>query len=177
VRATQFGYSIFELKVFGLTTVPPVTGGDGTGGNGNCPWVGSTAPVSDRVQQVLNTMDRSEELTLVAGDGTSNYIGHVAGIPNLCIPALNLQDGPSGVGDGTGGVTAFPDGENAAATWDPAPTRAPSSRARASPSRSARPPTWSATRGGAAPTRRTAKTRTSPGRSPRPRSKECRARA
>jgi beta-glucosidase len=32
---------------------------------------------------------------------------------------MNMQDGPNGVGDGTGGVTAFPDGENAAATWDP----------------------------------------------------------
>ena len=30
-----------------------------------------------------------------------------------------MEDGPNGVGDGTGGVTAFPDGENAAATWDP----------------------------------------------------------
>lgn len=47
VRATQFGYSIFEFDVYGLTT-PPVTGG-----NGVCPWVGSTAPVAQRVQQVL----------------------------------------------------------------------------------------------------------------------------
>ena len=30
-----------------------------------------------------------------------------------------MEDGPSGVGDGKGGVTAFPDGENAAATLDP----------------------------------------------------------
>ncbi len=119
-RGTQFGYSIFELDVYGLTTTAPVTGGNGNGGNGVCPWVGSAAPIAKRVQQVLDTMDQSEELTLVAGDGTSSYIGHVAGIPNLCIPPMNLEDGPSGVGDGNGGVTAFPDGENAAATWDPA---------------------------------------------------------
>ncbi|MFC1443599.1 glycoside hydrolase family 3 C-terminal domain-containing protein [Streptacidiphilus sp. N1-10] len=118
-RATQFGYSIFELDVYGLTTVAPVTGGNGNGGNGTCSWVGSTAPVAQRVQQVLNTMDQSEELSLVAGDGTSSYIGHIPGIPNLCIAPTNMQDGPNGVGDGTGGVTAFPDGENAAATWDP----------------------------------------------------------
>ena len=31
-----------------------------------------------------------------------------------------MEDGPSGVGDGNGGMTAFPDGESAAATWDPA---------------------------------------------------------
>jgi beta-glucosidase-like glycosyl hydrolase len=119
-RGTQFGYSIFEFDLYGLTTTAPVTGGNGNGGNGVCAWVGSTAPVAQRVQQVLNTMDQSEELTLVAGDGTSSYIGHVAGIPNLCIPQTNLEDGPSGVGDGAGAVTAFPDGENAASTWDPA---------------------------------------------------------
>jgi beta-glucosidase-like glycosyl hydrolase len=120
VRATQWGYSILEFDVYGLTTVAPVTGGNGNGGNGVCPWVGSTAPVAQRVQQVLNTMDQAEEVTLASGDGSSSYIGQVGGIPNLCIPSLNLEDGPSGVGDGNGGVTAFPDGENAAATWDPA---------------------------------------------------------
>jgi beta-glucosidase len=118
-RGTQFGDSIFELDVYGLTTTAPVTGGNGNGGNGVCPWVGSTAPVATRVQQVLNTMDQSEEVTLTSGDGTSSYIGQVNAIPNLCMPSLNMEDGPSGVGDGNGGVTAYPDGENAAATWDP----------------------------------------------------------
>jgi beta-glucosidase len=119
-RATQWGDSIFEFDVYGLTTTAPVSGGNGNGGNGVCPWVGSTAPVAQRVQQVLNTMDQSEEVTLASGDGSSNYIGQVNAIPDLCMPALNMEDGPSGVGDGNGGVTAFPDGENAAATWDPA---------------------------------------------------------
>jgi beta-glucosidase len=119
-RATQFGYSIFEFGVYGLTTTPPVTGGNGTGGNGTCPWVGSTAPVAQRVQQVLGTMDQSEEASLLSGDGGSSYIGQVNAIPDLCIPAINMEDGPDGVGDGNGGVTAFPDGESAAATWDPA---------------------------------------------------------
>jgi beta-glucosidase len=119
-RATQFGYSIFEFGVYGLTTTPPVTGGNGNGGNGTCPWVGSTAPVAQRVQQVLDTMDQSEEASLLSGDGGSSYIGQVNAIPDLCIPAINMEDGPDGVGDGNGGVTAFPDGESASATWDPA---------------------------------------------------------
>ena len=118
-RATQWGDSIFEFDVYGLTTIAPLTGGNGNGGNGVCPWVNSTASVASRVQQVLNTMDQSEEFTMLSGDGGSSYIGQVAAIPNLCIKAINMQDGPNGVGDGTGGVTAFPDGENAAATWDP----------------------------------------------------------
>jgi beta-glucosidase-like glycosyl hydrolase len=120
VRATQWGDSIFEFDVYGLTTVAPISGGNGNGGNGVCPWVNSTAPIATRVQQVLNTMNQSEEFTLLSGDGGSSYIGQVAAIPNLCIKAMNMQDGPNGVGDGTGGVTAYPDGENAAATWDPA---------------------------------------------------------
>jgi len=119
-RATQWGDSILEFDVYGLTNVPPLSGGNGNGGNGVCPWVGSTAPVAQRVQQILNTMNQSEEFTLLSGDGGSSYIGQVAGIPNLCIKPMNMQDGPTGVGDGTGGVTAYPDGESAAATWDPA---------------------------------------------------------
>jgi beta-glucosidase len=119
-RATQFGYSIFEFDVYGLTTTAPLTGGNGNGGDGRCPWVGSAAPIARRVQQVLTAMDRSEEVTLLSGDGTSGYIGQVRAIPDLCIPAINMEDGPNGVGDGKGGVTAFPDGENAAATWNPA---------------------------------------------------------
>jgi beta-glucosidase len=118
-RGTQFGYSLFDFDVYGLTNVAPLTGGSGTGGNGTCPWVGSTAPVATRVQEVLNTMDQSEEVSMVSGDGATTYIGQIGAIPDLCIPNVNLEDGPSGVGDGNGGVTAFPDGENAAATFDP----------------------------------------------------------
>jgi len=119
-RGTQFGYSLFDFDVYVLSNVAPLSGGTGNGGNGTCPWVGSTAPVATRVQQVLNTMDQTEEIGLLSGDGSSSYIGQVAAVPDLCIPNLNLEDGPSGVGDGNGGVTAFPDGENAAATFDPA---------------------------------------------------------
>ncbi|HEX4831020.1 MAG TPA: carbohydrate-binding protein, partial [Trebonia sp.] len=119
-RGTQFGDSIFELGVYGLTSTPPLTGGNGNGGNGSCPWVNSTAPVATRVQQVLNTMDQAEAASLLSGDGSSGYIGQVNAIPNLCIKSLNMEDGPSGVGDGNGGVTAFPDGESDAATWDTA---------------------------------------------------------
>ena len=119
VRATTFGYSIFEFDVYGPTNTPPLAGGNGNGGNGVCPWVGSTAPVATRVQEVLNTMDQAEAASLLSGDGTSSYIGQVNAIPDLCIPSINMEDGPSGVGDGNGGVTAFPDGENAAATFDP----------------------------------------------------------
>jgi beta-glucosidase len=57
-------------------------------------------------------------------DGTgypigSDYAGHVQGIAALGIPDLYLSDGAVGVGNGSTGVTWFPDGTNDAATWDP----------------------------------------------------------
>src|SRR6185437_3496637 len=44
-RGTTFGYSVFEFDAYGLTSTPPVTGGNGNGGNGVCSWVNSKAPV------------------------------------------------------------------------------------------------------------------------------------
>jgi beta-glucosidase len=64
-------------------------------------------------------MTQAQKITLLHGNGmTSPYVGNLAPIPSLCIPALNLQDGPVGVGDGLGGVTQLPAAVAAAATWD-----------------------------------------------------------
>ena len=116
-RATPYGYSLWEFSVF------TIGGGDGGGGggNGNCPWVGSTAPVSQRVTQVMAQMTQDQKITLLHGTGASSpYIGNTAAIPSLCIPALGLHDGPGGVGDGFGGVTQLPAPVAGAATFDPA---------------------------------------------------------
>jgi len=118
-RATQWGYSLFTFAVHtvgGPTTSP--TGGDG--GNGNCPWVGSTAPVADRVTQVMSHMTLDQKVSILHGNNNASpYIGNVNGIPALCIPALGLQDGPHGVGDGLDGATQMPSGLAVAATFDP----------------------------------------------------------
>jgi beta-glucosidase len=45
------------------------------------------------------------------------------GIPQLCIPALGEEDGPSGVADELTGVTQLPAGVALAATWDPSLAR------------------------------------------------------
>jgi len=37
--------------------------------------------------------------------GTAGYVGHIAANPGLCIPGLNLEDGPQGVADSVPGVT------------------------------------------------------------------------
>jgi beta-glucosidase len=114
-RTTQYGYSLWEFVVHtvggpaGPTTPPP----------GTCPWVGSTAPVADRVSQVLAAMTQDQKLAVLHGNGSSSpYIGNMSPIPALCIPGLGLQDGPGGVGDGLGGVTQMPSAVTSAATFD-----------------------------------------------------------
>jgi beta-glucosidase len=83
----------------------------------SCPWVGSTAPVNQRVEQVMAAMSQSQELELVYGAGGS-YQGNEPAIPALCIPSVNLQDGPQGVGDQLSGVTQLPSAVSGAASWD-----------------------------------------------------------
>jgi beta-glucosidase len=61
---------------------------------------------------------------MVEGHGTANpYVFYTPAIPSLCIPAVGLEDGPNGVGDGMTGVTQLPAGVALAASWSPALAR------------------------------------------------------
>jgi beta-glucosidase len=77
-----------------------------------CPWAGSHAPIATRVAAVLRAMTLDDKLAMVDGigftTGTAGYVGSIAANPRLCIPALNLEDGPQGVADGVPGVTQLP---------------------------------------------------------------------
>src|SRR6202522_3659281 len=84
-----------------------------------CPWVGSSAPIPTRVAEVMSKITQAQEIDLVTGASGSSYVGFTPAIGALCIPALNLQDGPAGVGDGLTNVTQLPAPVDAAATWDP----------------------------------------------------------
>jgi beta-glucosidase len=84
-----------------------------------CPWVGSSAPIPQRVSEVMSKITQAQEIDLVTGVGGSSYVGFTPAIGALCIPALNLQDGPAGVGDGLTGVTQLAAPVDAASTWDP----------------------------------------------------------
>ncbi|MEJ2215913.1 MAG: glycoside hydrolase family 3 C-terminal domain-containing protein [Gemmatimonadota bacterium] len=88
-----------------------------------CPWVGSTAPIATRVARVMSAMTLDEKIALVHGARGSSYVGYVPAIPRLCIPALNLEDGPAGVADGMTGVTQLPAPVALAASWDTALAR------------------------------------------------------
>jgi len=84
-----------------------------------CPWVDSTAPVAQRVSQLLSKMTVAQEISMVTGSGGSSYVGFTPAIGSLCIPAMNLEDGPAGVGDGMNNVTQLPAPVDVASTWDP----------------------------------------------------------
>ena len=84
----------------------------------SCPWVGSSAPISQRVSQLLAKMTVAQKVTVLTGASGSSYVGFTPAIGALCIPAMNLEDGPAGVGDGMGSVTQLPAPVDVAATWD-----------------------------------------------------------
>jgi beta-glucosidase len=97
--------------------------------NSQCPWVGSTQPIAQRVAQLMSQMTLAQEDFLVEGHGTANeppspppanqYVFSMPGIPSLCIPGMGEEDGPAGVADGLSGVTQLPAGVGLAATFDP----------------------------------------------------------
>jgi beta-glucosidase len=102
--------------------------GDATPAATGCPWVHSAAPIATRVAGVLANMTLDDKIAMVDGVGfsigTAGYVGHIAANPRLCIPGLNLEDGPQGVADRVPGVTQLPAPVMLAATWDPALARA-----------------------------------------------------
>jgi beta-glucosidase len=83
-----------------------------------CPWVGSSAPIPQRVSELLSRMSVAQKVSLATGASGSSYAGFTQAIGSLCIPAMNLQDGPAGVGDGMSNVTQLPAPVAAASTWD-----------------------------------------------------------
>ncbi|MDH6111550.1 beta-glucosidase [Kitasatospora sp. MAP12-15] len=85
-----------------------------------CPWVGSSAPIPQRVNEVISRMTLAQKIQLMTGALDSSYVGFTPAIGSLCIPALNLEDGPAGVSDWMTGVTQLPAPVSVAATWDTA---------------------------------------------------------
>jgi beta-glucosidase len=120
---------VVTVALGGLIAVPTAAAGTagatgaaaGRGAASNsCPWVTSTAPISERVAQLMSQMSLDNEISMVEGHGTHNpYVFYTPAISSLCIPAFGLEDGPAGVADGLTGVTQLPAGVALAATWDP----------------------------------------------------------
>jgi beta-glucosidase len=109
----------FGTAAAGATLAAPAAGAAGAGTTSTaCPWVGSNAPIADRVSEVLAKMTLDQKIQMVHG-ASGPYVGNIPAIPSLCIPALKLEDGPAGVADGMTGVTQLPAPVAGAASWDP----------------------------------------------------------
>jgi beta-glucosidase len=111
---------IVAVALAALFAVPATAAASYAATSTSCPWVTSTAPISQRVAQLMSQMTLADKITMVEGHGTTNpYVFYTPAIPSLCIPAVGLEDGPNGVADGMTGVTQLPSGVSLAATWDP----------------------------------------------------------
>jgi beta-glucosidase len=85
----------------------------------HCPWVGQHASAQQRADEVLSHMTANDKISMLHGIGSSAaYVGEIPAIPRLCVPQLNLEDGPAGVADHLTGVTQLPAPVSVAATWD-----------------------------------------------------------
>jgi beta-glucosidase len=121
-RNRRLALGAAAVALAGLFAVPATAAASqaATSQTTNCPWVTSTAPIAQRVAQLMSQMSLADEITMVEGHGTSNpYVFYTPAIAALCIPAVGLEDGPAGVADGLTGVTQLPAGVALAATWDP----------------------------------------------------------
>jgi beta-glucosidase len=84
------------------------------------PWMNTALSPVDRANLLLAAMTQAEKLTMLHGGGNCGYVGCVPANTRLGIPALHLQDGPVGVGDGATGVTQLAAPVAGAASWDTA---------------------------------------------------------
>jgi beta-glucosidase len=87
------------------------------------PWMNTALSPTDRAGLLLAAMTPAEKLTMLHGGPACGYAGCIPANTRLGIPALHLQDGPAGVGDGIGGVTQLAAPVAGAASWDPALAR------------------------------------------------------
>jgi len=85
-------------------------------------WTNTTLSANQRASLLVSAMTFNELATMVAA-GSGSYVGNIPNNSRLGIPAINLQDGPAGIGDGVNNVTAFPAPITIAASWDVALSR------------------------------------------------------
>jgi beta-glucosidase len=71
-----------------------------------------------RAQSLVSQMSLAQKLSLLQGSNQGTYAGTLPAIPSLGIPEFTLEDGPQGVGDGMGKVTAWPTTLTMAQSWD-----------------------------------------------------------
>lgn len=87
-----------------------------------CPWLDAALPLAQRESDLAAALSLPEAISILElhdGWGTGAYEGFVPAIPALCLPQVNEQDGPAGVGGHLFGVTQLPAPIGLAAAFDP----------------------------------------------------------
>jgi beta-glucosidase len=108
-----------------VAAVPAARAADQCGNAG--PWCNTRLTPDQRAQLLLDHLDQSQKISLLAGNdvlgvtGASGHTGSSAGVPGL-VPAVNFTDGTAGIRQGS--ATAMPDELAVAASFDPRLARA-----------------------------------------------------
>ncbi|WP_078901664.1 glycoside hydrolase family 3 C-terminal domain-containing protein [Actinacidiphila yeochonensis] len=118
-----------------VTAVPAAAGASTTAGSASGPAGGAVAsgPVPSapvvlpgsaaavkKARALVAQMTLDEKIAYCHGvPAGKGYTGLIPANTRLGLPALRLGDGPSGVGNGSVGVTQWPDSKTLAASWDP----------------------------------------------------------
>ena len=108
-----------------LATTPLASRPADTSGCPGATWMDPDTEPSERARRLVAAMSLDQKIGQLHGEPTAEDFRHVAAVPDLCVPALTLTNGPAGVGtstrpDGGAPATALPAPLALAATWDPA---------------------------------------------------------
>ena len=87
-------------------------------------WMDQKLSAGQRADALVKAMNQSQKLHMLTFGNPPWFTyygvaGHVAGIPELCIPDLMLSDAGSGVAGFQVATTVFPSGVAQASTWNP----------------------------------------------------------
>lgn len=91
--------------------------------SGSCPWLDTSLSIPTRVDELLSAMTLDQKLAeMQVSRATQSgpemgYEGFVPAQPDLCIPAINEQDGGAGVAEGMSDVTQLPAPVTLASSW------------------------------------------------------------
>ena len=103
--------------------ITPLTGVSSASPISQCPWLGEilhhSAPTSHIANEIVSRMTPSELANFVVLQASTAVENFNVGVTRLCVPALTLVDGPTGVGNGATGVTQFPSEIALASTFNP----------------------------------------------------------
>ena len=105
----------------GLSSLPGLHGSGAAAHAATPPWMDATQTPAARAAEVMAAMTLDDKLSMLHNTTSCAYAGCTpSSFSGGTLPALHLQDGPVGVGDGVGDVTLLPAPVDGAATWDTA---------------------------------------------------------